>query len=237
MCETTLYAKTSYVQSKSFTIDGEKYYVYSVKTNDGIHSILEYGDVKIEYNITDDYISATTYECNGKNFFGRNKYEEQSNKQIYYNKLLEHSDNSAVAQMTYATPVKIKITGNYYYSWGTSKYNNTYLKIGCKANYRLKYYALSAAKQNKCDAYVDAIKSSNRYYNTAIATGGTGMVAIIVGAILLMPVTLGISDVIALLVAITGGSVGLVTLLVNSYHDYQDAAEYYEIIKAYGTKI
>ena len=115
------------------------------------------------------------------------------------------------------------------------------MKIGCKATYRIRTDNLSSTKDKKCDKYISAVKSSKSYENKALAyASGTGITGSAVIAIALANATLPPTALISVVSLTLGGGATIykaVTYAIDSYEKWQDARDYYNTIKAYGTKL
>lgn len=129
---------------------------------------------------------------------------------------------------------------SYYYQSGSNK-EKTYLKIGCKANYRIRTDNLSDKKEKKCNAYQSAIKKSNSYYRKGYAyLMGTGIPVGMVIGLVAANVAFPPSVIVSIVVATVGGGATVyksVTAFANSKEKYCDAKDYYAVIKTYGKKL
>ena len=117
----------------------------------------------------------------------------------------------------------------------------TYLKIGCKATYRIRTDNLADNKEKKCDSYVNAIKKCNSSYYKALAySGGSGALFGIIIGLVAANVAFPPSVIVTIVIAAVGGSGGVTECVLSliSCHDYyKDAADIYITIRTYGTKI
>lgn len=128
----------------------------------------------------------------------------------------------------------------YWYQMGNSG-KKTYLKIGCKAAYKIRTDNLSNAKEKKCDAYRSAVKTSKSYekkalaYATAAGISGTTIIALVLANAAFPPAT-----IITIVFGVLGGGATVynaINYTVDSFEKWQDAKDYYNTIKSYGTKL
>lgn len=153
------------------------------------------------------------------------------------------SENTVSAQkIKYNSKTSCKWPGkpSYYYQTGTSG-KKIYLKIGCKANYRIRIDNLSSSKSKKCTSYKTAVKKSKSNYSKGIAyLAGTDISLGVVLGLIVANATFPPSVIVSIVVGTIGGGATVykaVNCLVTAYEKYQDAKDYYAIIKTYGTKL
>ncbi len=197
--------------------------------------VIEKKDKKYEIIINNqaEEVTTTEYSYVGKSFFGTKKYEEKKSNVI---STKEKNIGELISQISWNSKTRCKWCNNYYYCWGTSKYGNTYLKIGCKANYKIKYYSLASWKKDMCkNDYVGNIKKSNTAYNKALAFGtaaditASGAVIAAIGG--------PVKFVVTAICSAVGAGATFANYVIEA-HDYSgDAAEAYELIKKMGKKI
>ena len=128
----------------------------------------------------------------------------------------------------------------YWYQMGNNG-KKTYLKIGCKAKYNIRTDNLSSAKEKKCDAYRSAVKTSRSYekkalaYAAAAGVSGTTIIALVLANAAFPP-----STIIIIVFGVLGGGATVynaINYTVDSFEKWQDAKDYYDTIKSYGTKL
>jgi hypothetical protein len=156
---------------------------------------------------------------------------------------LTDENNVEAQKINYNSKTKTLYKWNknpYYYQSGSSK-EKTYLKIGCKANYRIRTDNLSDKKAKKCNAYKSAIKKSNSYYQKGTAyLAGSGISLGVVACLVTANAVFPPSVIVSIVVATLGGGSALykgASALANSQEKYYDAKDYYAIIKTYGKKL
>lgn len=119
--------------------------------------------------------------------------------------------------------------------------SKTYLKIGCKATYRIRTDNLSSTKDKKCDKYMSAVKSSKSHETKAIAyAAGTGVSIGVITGLILANVYFPPSTIVTVVFGIVGGGASVYNAVehcVDSYEKWLDAKDYYNTIKSYGTKL
>lgn len=159
--------------------------------------------------------------------------------------------NQPKRAVSYNSKVYEKLRNKYWYCYGNGvtkgvKDSRTFLKIGCKATYKIRTDNLSSAKVKKCDAYTSNIKKCNNHYNkAAVAFGGasfSGGTALSLGVSLIIanaacPPTV-LCDI--LIAALSGAGAGAVTgckQLVDAYTAYCNAKDLYTVIRTYGEKL
>lgn len=156
---------------------------------------------------------------------------------------LTDENNVEAQKINYNSKTKTLYNWNknpYYYQSGSSK-EKTYLKIGCKANYRIRTDNLSDKKAKKCNAYKSAIKKSNSYYQkgTAYLAGSSVTLGVVLGLVV-ANVAFPPSVIATMAVGALGGGSAVykgASALANSQEKFCDAKDYYAIIKTYGKKL
>ncbi|MBR3785921.1 MAG: hypothetical protein IKJ77_05905 [Firmicutes bacterium] len=116
----------------------------------------------------------------------------------------------------------------------------TYLKIGCKATYRIRTDNISSARDKKCENYMKAVKSSKSYETKAIAyLSGTGISIFAIEVAILANAAFPPSTIVTIVCGLFNGVAiyKAVDNMVDSYEKWQDARDYYNVIKTYGTKL
>lgn len=157
--------------NQNVSINGTEYDITAYDVTNGRKVIVETNNEKYEISVNkeNEEICMTKYKDAGKTFWGSKKYEKVNEKVVSTD---TENIGELVSQMSWDSKTRCKWCTNYYYCWGNSSYGNTYLKIGCKANYRIKYYSLSPWKKDTCkNDYVGNIKKSNSACNKALACG------------------------------------------------------------------
>ena len=115
------------------------------------------------------------------------------------------------------------------------------MKIGCKATYRIRTDNLSDAKEKKCDAYISAVKVSRTYEKKALAyASAAGVSGTVIIALVLANATFPPATIVTIVFSILGGGATIhnaINYTIDSFEKWQDAKDYYNTIKSYGTKI
>lgn len=223
--------------------DGVKYFVETY-VEDGVKYVKAYSeDMK--------YVSLTTIEDDNN---VTSEVYTKSDDSVYEKNTLEISVEEKETQTVTAqdviyngTVVRTRIRGKYYYQEGygydskkKKKNGKSYLKIGCNYHYQLRTDNLSTSKQDKVLAYKSSIRKSNSCaYKAEAVLVGSGVsftvLAALVWANILCPATV----IVDICIAAFGGGV-IVTAayyIIDSFDYVDDAHDYYEIIKYYGTKL
>ena len=147
--------------------------------------------------------------------------------------------------------VKTQIKGNYYYQEGygydskKKKANGkSFLKIGCNYNYQIRTDNLTSSKQDKVLAYKKSIRNSNDCNTKAgLSLAGTGisltLVLGLVAANIAFPPSVIVDIVLGArgAVGFTGSVSSAVYFYIDAFGYVDDAHDYYEIIKYYGSRI
>ena len=147
------------------------------------------------------------------------------------------ADAASISWKTkYTTPAIGSNKDKIWYQLGTSG-KTTYLKIGCKATYKINYSSLNSTPAGKCDKFREEVQDCISYYKkaqTCLGAGATSAAASIIAAGIL---TLGPGALVAACVEAIGGSATYFYYVYDAvkYHDL--AADDYVIIRSYGTKI
>lgn len=223
--------------------NGIIYTITQLATNDGRDFIVTTDDTKdkVEISIYDNEIEITEYEYDGKNFFGKEKYDV-SEETIDISGYIEDAENMAeVSAQAISYGSKTTETwGKHWYCYGSNG-SKSYIKIGQTATYQIRTDTLVSAKETKCDNYAKAIKASNSSYAKAVAyAGGSSFligfaVGLIIGNAAFPP-----SIIVTLIIAAVGGGTSIVNMsncLIDSYSYYKDCKDLYAVIKGYGTKL
>lgn len=222
------------IYEEDIVSEGKDYHILAYDTNNGRNITITCENEKYEIVIdnTNQEVVTEEFELTGKTFWGKDNYELVDKNII---DVSEEKDSATLfAQMSWNSKTKCLWDSNneYYYRWGTSKYGNTYLKIGCKANYRLKYYKLKSWQKDMCkNDYIQSIKDCNTYYKTALALGAAADIAAAASIIAAIG-TGGISVIVSAL----GCGTAFATAAINAHSAYTDAGEAYAVIKKWGTK-
>ncbi|MDE7424219.1 MAG: hypothetical protein K2N51_11125 [Lachnospiraceae bacterium] len=143
--------------------------------------------------------------------------------------------------------VNTKIRGKYYYQEGygydtkkKKKNGKAYLKIGCNYHYQLRTDNLSNSKQDKVLAYKSSIRKSNSCaYKAEAALVGSGVSLSVLAALIWANIICPVSVIVDICVAAFGGG-GIITavyFVIDAFGYVDDAHDYYEVIKYYGTRI
>lgn len=136
------------------------------------------------------------------------------------------------ASLSYGAKTYEHYRDKYYYARGVSSYGNSYLKIGCVAEYDIKYWSLSDAKQAKCDDYTQEIRNVNNHKSNAIAASSVTTVALMCAALFAAPVIT--AEIAAALITVAVGFYGYSGQQVFAMtEDYYDAVDIYAVIKTY----
>lgn len=177
-------------------------------------------------------ITQTTYTSAGKAVVNQTSYDGNSITSL------------KASGISYDGKVEIDMSKHYYYQNGTSG-KKTYLKIGRKSDsYNIRTDNLNSAKKKNCKEYqnyiIDGQYNMNKGYAYCAAAGVSS--SLVVGlciANIIFPITT-IIDIVVLVVG-GGGFVSLLTQAVISfvaaYKKQQKAANVYNTIKTYGTKL
>lgn len=177
-------------------------------------------------------ITQTTYTSTGKAVVNKTSYDGNA---------ITPSKSSGIS---YDGKVEIDMSKHYYYQNGTNG-KKTYLKIGRKSDsYRIRTDNLNSAKKKNCKEYqnyvIDGQYNVNKgYAYCAAASVPSTLVIGICIANIMFPVATIVE--IVLLVVGGGGIVSLITQavisFVSAYKKQQKAANVYNTIKTYGTKL
>lgn len=225
---------------KTVTENGIEYKIKKICNNSNTKVVIEYEDKKIEIVANDRMVKSTSYDYTGENFFGLDKYKVTNTKKIDLKEIEKSIKKDQVrAQYTWNSKTKTpKYWGNqYWYQYGTSSKNNTYLQIGCKAKYRIKYYKLAAGKKSACKDYTNLIKKCNKNFELGSMVLDASVLSTVLAVTVAMSVTVPLSAAITAVIAIVGGYGGAVTNIVTSKYNYLDIKDDYTIIKTYGKKV
>lgn len=221
--------------SQVINVNNTEYDITAYDVADGRNVIVETADKKYEILVDkkNEEICLTQYKYMGTSFLGTKKYDKTNEKIVSTD---DENIVELVSQMSWGSKTTCKWCTNYYYCWGNSKYGNTYLKIGCKADYSLKYYSFEQWKKDMCkNDYVGNINKSNNAYNKALASGTAADIA--AASALLAAIGLPFAGAVGVLVGALGVGVTFASNCVDA-HDYSGkAADAYEIIKKWGNKI
>lgn len=215
---------------ENYEVDGKKYVVTYSQDKLYMSMICLDGDIITTKNYTFDSILQ--------------KYiEETVVLQIDdENGLSEQNDEVMVQKINYNSKVTCKLHKNspYYYQTGKEG-KKTYLKIGCKANYRIRTDNLASKKEKKCAAYQSAIKKCNSYRAKTIGSlAGTGVSLSVLMALVVANIGFPPSVIATTVVSIIGGGPGIVSAVyaaVNAEEKFQDVKDYYAVITTYGKKL
>lgn len=172
----------------------------------------------------------------------KGEYEKQCVEVVCGDATAEKSKNVWAQAISYASKTKSakwKDTTYWYQKGNNGK--KTYLKIGCKATYRIRTDNLSDAKEKKCDAYISAVKVSRTYEKKALAyASAAGVSGTVIIALVLANATFPPATIVTIVFSILGGGATIhnaINYTIDSFEKWQDAKDYYNTIKSYGTKI
>ncbi len=155
------------------------------------------------------------------------------------NGLIEQNDEVMAQKIKYNSKVVCKLHNKspYYYQTGKEG-KKTYLKIGCKANYRIRTDNLTTSKDKKCSAYQSAIKKCNSNRSKALASlVGTEITFVTLLALVVANISFPPSVIVTTVVSVVGGGTGVIKAVyatIDAEKNYQDVKDYYAVIKTYG---
>lgn len=234
---------------------------YNVPSSDTNYSIRKdaNGKVTIMNNITKEYTSFAindsdnnqiliiyeSLECiTGNYYLIKDKITVQRHDASEFNNYSSELQSSALAASSIKWESKVKETykNQYWYQLGYTK-STDYMKIGCKASYRINLSKLSSTRKGRCTDYRKDVASCESHYNSfkKWATGTRlGLEAVI--ALILINIAYPPSVIVdVLLAAIPGATASAATNAVNNYltarKKYSSAKSTYETIKEWGTKL
>lgn len=177
-------------------------------------------------------ITQTTYTSAGKAVVNRTSYDGNA---------ITPSRSSGIS---YDGKVEIDMSKHYYYQNGTNG-KKTYLKIGRKSDsYRIRTDNLNNAKKKNCKEYQNYIVDGQYNMNMGYAyCAAAGVSSTLVIGICIANIIFPITTIVEIVVLVVGGG-GFVSLLteavksfVAAYKKQQKAANVYNTIKTYGTKL
>lgn len=225
---------------ESVTTD-EEYKI--VKSNDGTITVIDcksncYSSFKIKH--TGRTISAIDYTVVNNN---SGEYLKETGRITLEPQIVEkqsvstESANGIKWEKRITEPYK----GKYWYQLGYAK--NDYMKIGCKAIYRLNLSKLSSTKVSRCKDYRSQINSCKSHYNTMkryATAAGLSVQAVV--ALILLNIAYPASTIITILLgafsSLTASSASaIVSNFFKSRRNYLNAKETYEVIKVWGKKL
>lgn len=212
--------------------------------------IFEDGNITYVKTYSEDMLQMSIISYDGKTIISDNyiynteicEYEKQ-HLEIICKATVDELNNDVFAQaITYNSKTKSAKWKDltYWYQTGQNG-TKTYLKIGCKATYRIRTDNLSSTKDSKCDKYMSAVKSSKSHENKALAyAAGAGISGSTIVALVIANATFPPSTIVTIVFGVLGGGATVynaITHSVDSFEKWQDAKDYYNIIKTYGTKL
>ena len=225
--EITEYNNTKYVTE--IYEDGDITYVKTYSEDKQLMSIVTYDG---------EMINSDSYVYN----FETDEYEKQHLEIVCEDNDAAGTNEVWAQAVSYNSKTKSaewKDTTYWYQTGNNGK--KTYLKIGCKASYRIRTDNLSSAKEKKCNAYKSAVKTSRSYEKKALAyAAAAGVSGATIIALVLANAAFPPSTIITIVFGVLGGSATVynaINYTIDSFEKWQDAKDYYGIIKSYGTKL
>lgn len=216
-------------------------YVTEVYEEDNITYVKTYSEDMLQMSVVSydgEIINSDHYVYNAE----KGEYEKQCVEVVCEDTLTEESKDVRAQAISYSSKTKSakwKDTTYWYQKGNNGK--KTYLKIGCKATYRIRTDNLSNAKEKKCDAYISAVKVSKTYEKKALAyASAAGVSGTVIIALVLANATFPPATIVTIVFSILGGGAvvhNAINYTIDSFEKWQDAKDYYNTIKSYGTKI
>lgn len=223
---------------KTIESNGVKYQVtYSISGNNydiTTENLSTKATANVDLNIKTKKgtITNTTYASNGKAVIVRTDYDGNS--------IVE----KASSDISYDRKVEIDMDRHYYYRNGT-KGKKIYLKIGRKSDsYKIRTDNLSSGKKKNCKSYQNYIVNGQSDMNKGFLNcAAAGVSSALIIALVLANIAFPPSVIVDIVLAVIGGGgfVATITKAINNfisaYNKQQKAANVYNTIKTYGTKL
>lgn len=178
-------------------------------------------------------ITQTTYTSTGKAVVNKTSYDGNA---------ITPSKSSGIS---YDGKVEIDMSKHYYYQNGTNG-KKTYLKIGRKSDsYRIRTDNLNSAKKKNCKEYQNYVIDGQYNVNKGYAyCAAAGVSSTLVLGICIANIMFPVATIVEIVLFVVGGGGGIVYLIteavksfVSAYKKQQKAANVYNTIKTYGTKL
>jgi hypothetical protein len=211
-------------------------YTITVKMASETNFEIEFVNEKTHGKTTLDYSDGKAHLCEyaykGNGFFKTKKYEKQKEERIDYSENIMNQVRTAVSASGYGSKVMIK---NFTYKSGGKEYHHYYrvgngadagyVEIGCVRAYKVK----SDAPYIK--EFINSVNNSNYYFGQAGCSVGAAVAAVVI--MLVSPSKIAAAAAMTAL----GLDAASVAHLWSAYSAYKSADTYFDLAKAYGTRI
>lgn len=211
-------------------------YTITVKMASRTNFEIEFVNEKTHDKTTLDYSEGKAYRCEyaykGNGILKTEKYKKVKEERLDYSEEVLKQIQTAVSASGYGSKVAIKHFAykyggkNYYHYYRVGNGSDAgYVEMGCVKTYRVK----SDAPYVK--DFINSVNKSNYYYGQAKCSVGAAVAAVVI--MFAAPSKIAATAVLSAL----GLDAGAIAHLWTAYSEYKSADTYFDLAKAYGTKI